>query len=52
MPEGFVDIEVRKEILKLPQAALVANELLEEWSKKHEYKGSKIVPRLWKHRCW
>jgi len=33
----------------LPQAGLLANELLEKQLNKHGYHQSKLVPRLWKH---
>ena len=33
----------------LPQAGLIANELLEKRLNKHGYQQSKLVPGLWKH---
>ena len=33
----------------LPQAGLIANELLEKQLNKHGYRQSKLVPGLWKH---
>ena len=33
----------------LPQAGLLASELLEERLNKHGYRQSKLVPGLWKH---
>ncbi len=33
----------------LPQAGLLANELLEKHLNKHGYRQSKLVPGLWKH---
>ncbi|KAL7475371.1 hypothetical protein ACHAW6_001288 [Cyclotella cf. meneghiniana] len=34
----------------LPQAGLLANELLEKWLNKHGYFQSKLIPGLWKHK--
>ncbi len=34
----------------LPQAGLLANELLEKRLNKHGYYQSKLVPGLWKHK--
>jgi len=45
----MVCIEVTKGMYRLPQAGLLANELLEQNLNKHGYFQSKLVPRLWKH---
>jgi len=45
----MVFIEVTKGMYGLPQACLLANELLEKRLSKHGYIQSKIVPGLWKH---
>jgi hypothetical protein len=47
--QGMVCIEVTKGMYGLPQAGLLANELLEQRLNKHGYFQSKLVPGLWKH---
>jgi len=47
--QGMVCIEVTKGMYGLPQAGLLANELLEQHLNKHRYFQSKLVPELWKH---
>ncbi len=44
--DGYVYIEVTKGMYGLPQAGLLANELLEERLMVHGYKQSKIIPGL------
>ena len=46
---GMVYIEVTKGMYGLPQAGLLANELLKRRLNKHGYFQSKLVPGLWKH---
>ncbi len=48
-PDGYVYIEVTKGMYGLPQAGLLANELLEKRLNEHGYKQSKLIPGLWKH---
>ena len=48
-PNGFVYIMATKGMYGLPQAVLIANELLETCLNKHGYRQSKLVPGLWKH---
>ena len=48
--EGYVYIEVRKGMYGLPQAGLLAQELLEKRLNIHGYTQSKIIPGLWKHK--
>ena len=48
--KGFIFIEVTKGMYGLPQAGLLANELLEKRLNKHGYFQSKLVPGLWKHK--
>jgi hypothetical protein len=45
-----VYVEVTKGMYGLPQAGLLANELLEKQLNKHGYIQSKIIPGLWKHK--
>ncbi len=45
----MVCIGVTKGMYGLPQAGLLANELLELCLNKHRYFQSKLVPGLWKH---
>ena len=40
---------IKKNLYGLPQAGLLANELLEQRLNKHGYFQSKLVPGLWKH---
>jgi hypothetical protein len=46
---GSVYIMAVKGMYGLPQAGLIANELLESRLNKHGYRQSKLVPGLWKH---
>eukprot|EP01082_Thalassiosira_pseudonana_P012372 g11214.t1 g11214 contig5:382941-386300(-) len=47
--DGYVYLEVRKGMYGLPQAGLLAQELLEKRLAEHGYFQSKIIPGLWKH---
>ena len=47
--DGFVYCEIRKGMYGLPQAGLIAQQLLEERLAKQGYHQSKIVPGLWTH---
>ncbi len=42
-------IMATKGMYGLPQAGLIANELLESRLNKHGYRQSKLVPGLWRH---
>ena len=48
-PDGSVYVEINKGMYGLPQAGVLANELLEKRLNKHGYYQSKLVPGLWKH---
>ncbi len=48
-PDGYVYIQVNKGMYGLPQAGLLAQELLENRLGEHGYTQSKIIPGLWKH---
>jgi hypothetical protein len=48
-PEGYVYIEVNKGMYGLPQAGILAQELLEKRLNQHGYFQSHIVPGFWKH---
>eukprot|EP00956_Cyclotella_meneghiniana_P037905 scaffold146503_cov46-Cyclotella_meneghiniana.AAC.1 len=48
--KGFVFVEVTKGMYGLPQAGLLANELLEKRLNKNGYFQSKIVAGLWSHK--
>ncbi len=48
---GYVYCEIRKGMYSLPQAGLIAQELLEQRLSKVGYSQSKIIPGLWTH-CW
>ena len=47
--DGYVYIEVRKGMYGLPQAGLLAQELLEKRLEKHGYTQSKHTPGFWTH---
>ena len=47
--DGYVYMEVTKGMYGLPQAGLLANQLLEKRLNKHGYRQSKLVPGLWSH---
>jgi hypothetical protein len=46
---GSIYIMATKGMYRLPQAGLIANELLELRLNKHGYRQSKLVPGLWRH---
>ncbi len=48
--EGMVFVEIRKGMYGLPQAGLLAQELLEQRLNKHEYHQSTRTPGLWTHK--
>ena len=48
-PDGAVYVEVRKGMYGLPQAGIIANELLEKRLNKHGYFQSQYIPGLWTH---
>ena len=47
--DGYVYMAVTKGMYGLPQAGLLANQLLEKRLNKHGYRQSKLVPGLWSH---
>jgi hypothetical protein len=49
-PDDSVYVEVRKGMYGLPQAGLIANELLEKRLNKEGYFQSTLVPGLWTHK--
>ncbi len=48
-PDGVVYCEIRKGMYGLPQAGIIAQELLAKRLKEHGYSQSKSTPGLWKH---
>ncbi len=48
-PDGYVYTEITKGMYGLPQAGIIAQELLEERLGKHSYFQSKIIPGLLTH---
>ena len=48
-PDGYVYCEIRKGMYGLPQAGIIAQELLTKRLKEHGYLQSEITPGLWKH---
>ena len=47
--EGWVYVECRRGMYGLPQARILAQELLEVWLQKHGYRQSKVTPGFWIH---
>jgi hypothetical protein len=48
--DGYVYCKIRKGMFSLPQAGIIAQELLQERLAKVGYHQSKIVPGLWTHQ--
>jgi len=48
-PNGYVYCEIQKGMYGLPQAGIIAQQLLEERLKKHGYRQSQTTPGPWKH---
>jgi hypothetical protein len=47
--DGYIYTEIQKGMYGLPQAGIIAQELLENRLAKHGYTQSKIIPGFWKH---
>ena len=47
---GHVYVEIQKGMYGLPQAGILAQELLEKRLNEHGYSQSKAVPGLWTHK--
>ncbi len=47
--DSYVYCKIRKGMYGLPQAGLIAQELLEQQLSKVGYRQSKIIPGLWTH---
>jgi hypothetical protein len=50
--DGYVYVEVREGMYRLPQAGILAQELLETRLAEHGYHQSKHTPGFWKHETW
>jgi hypothetical protein len=48
-PDGYVYCEIRKGMYGLPQAGIIAQELLAKRLKEHGYSQSETTPGLWTH---
>ncbi len=48
-PDGYIYCEIQKGMYGLPQAGIIAQQLLEECLRKHGYGQSQTTPGLWKH---
>jgi hypothetical protein len=48
--DGYVYCAINKGVYSLPQAGIIAQELLTERLSKHGYHQSKIIPGLWTHK--
>ena len=49
---GFVYIKIQKGMYGLPQAGILAQELLEKCLNQHGYPQSPLTPGLWQHDYW
>jgi hypothetical protein len=49
IPDGYVYCEIRQGMYGLPQAGIIAQELLAKRLKEHGYTQSKTTPWLWTH---
>jgi hypothetical protein len=50
-PNGYVYCKIRQGMYRLPQAGIIAQELLAKRLKEHGYNQSKTTPGLWAHEC-
>jgi hypothetical protein len=48
-PDGYVYCEIQKGMYGLPQAGIIAQQLLEKQLQQHGYRQSTTTPGLWKH---
>jgi hypothetical protein len=48
-PEGYIYCEIQTGLYSLPQAGIIAQQLLEERLEKDGYRQSKTSPGLWTH---
>ncbi len=48
--DGYAYCEIQKGVYSLPQAGIIAQELLEERLAKYGYHQSKIIPGFWSHK--
>ncbi len=48
-PDGYIYCEIQKGMYGLPQAGIIAQQLLDERLQKHGYHQSQMTPGLWKH---
>jgi hypothetical protein len=48
-PDGYIYCEIQKGMYGLPQASIIAQQLLEERLQKNGYHQSQATPGLWKH---
>ena len=49
-PDGHVYVEIQKGMYGLPQAGILAQQLLEQRLNEHGYSQSRAVPGLWTHK--
>jgi hypothetical protein len=48
-PEGYIYCEIQKGMYSLPQAGIIAQQLLKERLQTDGYRQSKTTPGLWQH---
>ena len=48
-PDGYIYCKIQKGMYGLPQASIIAQQLLKEHLQKHGYRQSQMTPGLWKH---
>ena len=49
IPDRYVNCKIRKGVYGLPQAGIIAQDLLAKQLQEHGYSQSKTTPGLWKH---
>ena len=49
IPDEYVNCKIRKGVYGLPQAGIIAQDLLAKQLQEHGYSQSKTTPGLWKH---
>jgi hypothetical protein len=50
--DGTIYVKIQKGVYGLPQAGILAQNLLKKWLNQHGYQQSKVTPSLWKHDWW
>ncbi len=48
-PDGYIYCKIKKGMYSLPQARIIAQQLIEKQLQQHRYRQCKTTPGLWKH---